>query len=94
MIKQYVGMFRAAFPDLTITIHGLVAENDMVAGRGIATGTMLGPLFGMPPTGKKATWTLCGFDRFENGLIAEGWGDMDMVAAMQDLGSGRAIQKV
>ena len=93
VIKQYVSLFRTAFPDLYVEIHGLVAENDMVAGRGVVRGTFVAPLFGIPPTGKKATWTLTGFDRFVDGKIAEGWGDMDMVGALQDLGVMPAPQQ-
>jgi predicted ester cyclase len=87
VIKEYVRVFRAAFPDLTVELHALVVDGDEVAARGVVSGTFQGPLFGIPPTGARATWTLTGFDRFdENGLITDGWGDMDMLGALQKLG--------
>lgn len=86
-IKTYVRIFRAAFPDLTVTLHAMVAEGDEVATRGVCSGTHTGDLFGLPPTGKFAVWTLTGFDRFNtDGKITDGWGDMDMLGALQTLG--------
>jgi predicted ester cyclase len=86
VIKNYVQMFRSAFPDLRVTIQDMVAEGDLVVGRGIVSGTHQGNLFGYAPTGRRATWTLMGVDRFANGKIVEGWGDMDMLGALQELG--------
>jgi predicted ester cyclase len=87
VIKQYVSIFRSAFPDLKVELHALVAEGNEVAARGVVTGTFQGELFGIPPTGARASWTLTGFDRFdETGRITDGWGDMDMLGALQKLG--------
>jgi len=87
VIKNYVRLFRSAFPDLNVTLHALVAEGDEVAARGVCSGTHSGDLFGIPPTDKFAIWTLTGFDKFdENGKITDGWGDMDMLGALQMLG--------
>ena len=50
--KQLASGYRAAFPDIQITIEDLFAEGDKVAGRWTARGTNTGSLMGMPPTVK------------------------------------------
>ena len=86
VIKQYVNLFRNAFPDLQVTMQQVIAERDLVVGRGIVSGTHQGNLMGYAPTGRRATWTLMGVDRVADGKIVEGWGDMDMLGALQELG--------
>src|SRR6476620_7527471 len=56
-IKQYVGGFRHAMPDLRFTIDDLLAEGDKVLWRFTSKGTQTGDLMGIPPTGKSATVT-------------------------------------
>src|SRR3712207_3145234 len=51
-IKQVVSMFRAAFPDLEITIDDQIAEDDQVCSRATTRGTHQGDIFGIPATGK------------------------------------------
>jgi predicted ester cyclase len=51
-IKQIVPMFRAAFPDLNITIDDQVAEGDKVCSRVTMRGTHRGVFVGIPATGK------------------------------------------
>lgn len=55
-IKQLVQMIRTAFPDLTIQIDHLVAEDNKVACGWTATGTQRGWFLNLPPTGATARW--------------------------------------
>jgi len=48
-----VKMYRAAFPDMTITIENEIVEGDLVAVNGTVIGTNDGPMMGMPATHKK-----------------------------------------
>lgn len=85
--QRVVGMFRAAFPDLTFTSEFMVAEGDMVLSYNTIEGTHRGDFMGIPPTGKhfKATAAdVCRFD--EEGKISAHWGVFDMFAAMIQLG--------
>lgn len=50
------GTIHAAFPDLQAEWHCLVAEGDMVAGRGTLRGTHAGDLWGFVPTGRTIAW--------------------------------------
>ncbi len=86
--KFIVNMFRTAFPDFHMTIDLLVAEDDRVAARFIETGTHLGDLMGMPPTGKKVSFSEIGILRIADGKIVESWYDVDMLGLMQQLGVG------
>jgi steroid delta-isomerase-like uncharacterized protein len=86
-LKQTIQMYRAAFPDLKLTIEEQIAEGNMVATRWVAVGTHQGDLPGLPATGRQSTVTGMGFDRVENGKIAEAWGNWDTLGMMQQLGA-------
>ncbi len=84
--KQVVQMYRAAFPDLRITINDQIAEGDKVVTRWTATGTHKGELMGIAPTGKRATVTGIAIDRFQNGKTVEQWQSGDTAGMLQQLG--------
>lgn len=76
-----------SFPDLKVEIKELIAEGDLVMARCEATGTHLGDMNGIPPTGKKgnvAHWTINKFNA--EGKITESWNLNDTMAMMQQLG--------
>ncbi len=72
--KEFTKLIRKAFPDLRITADILVAENDLVAARWIATGTHRGKFLGVEPTNKSVTWKGSWFWTFKNGTITDGMG--------------------
>ena len=84
--KLYMSTFLNAIPDLHFTIDDLVAEGDMLVTRWTSTGTHLGELMGIPPTGKSATVTGIAIDRFVNGRSVENWVVFDQLGLMQQLG--------
>jgi steroid delta-isomerase-like uncharacterized protein len=85
-VKQAWSMFRAAFPDLQVTIEDMIAEGDKVAVRGVVRGTHQGELMGIPPTGKQVTATLIDVNRIESGKLVERWAEQDNLGMMQQLG--------
>jgi steroid delta-isomerase-like uncharacterized protein len=85
-LKQFVSIYRTAFPDLQIVIDQQVAEGDKVVTRWTSQGTNKGSLLGMPPTGKHATITGTTIDRHAGGKIVETWNTFDQVGMMQQLG--------
>jgi steroid delta-isomerase-like uncharacterized protein len=85
--KQTAAMYRAAFPDLRITIEDQIAEGDMVVTRWTAIGTQDGDLPGLPASGRSTTVTGIGIDRLEGGKIVESWGNWDTLGMMQQLGA-------
>jgi steroid delta-isomerase-like uncharacterized protein len=86
-LKEAARGYRAAFPDLELTIQETVAEGDLVAIRWIAQGTHKGDLFGIAPTGKQATVTGITIDRHAGGKIAESWTNWDTLGLLQQLGA-------
>lgn len=52
-LKQVLPGFRAAFPDLQITVEELIAEGDKVFDRVTWRGTHQGELMGIPPPAKR-----------------------------------------
>jgi predicted ester cyclase len=84
--KEGVTNFRAAFPDLRTKNDDIVAEGDRVVLRWSGRGTQTGSLFGIPATGRQATFTGIEIYRLENGKVVERWGEFDVFGILQQLG--------
>jgi len=84
--KIVMGMFKAGFPDLHITLENTLAEGDRVATLGYFTGTHQGEFNGIPATGRSAKVKYIDFWRIENGKAVENWVQMDMIGLLQQLG--------
>ncbi len=78
--------FLASFPDQRTSFDMLIAEGDMVAGYGTYSGTHLGPMGDIPPTGKAGDLKMVGFFRIEGGKIAELWVEWDNMTMLAQLG--------
>jgi steroid delta-isomerase-like uncharacterized protein len=89
--KELIAGYRAAFPDIRLTIEDQIAEGDRVVTRWRGTGTHRGELFGIAPTGKQATVDGITIDRIVNGRIAESWDNWDTLGLMQQLGAVPAM---
>ena len=86
-VKEAVAGYRAAFPDLRLTIKAQISEGDLVVTRWTATGTHQGELFGVAPTGKQTTVTGISIDRISDGKIVESWTNWDTLGLLQQLGA-------
>ena len=84
--KQVFAGFQSAFPDMSIMVEDQVAEGDKVVSRATASGTLLGDYMGMPATGKSFSIEVVDIFRFEDGQIAERWGQADTTGMLQQLG--------
>ena len=84
--KQAIGMFRAAFPDLRVTIDDMIAEGDRVVVRTTFTGTHQGDMMGIPPTGKQVSLSAISIERISGGKFVERREQADMMGMMQQLG--------
>jgi steroid delta-isomerase-like uncharacterized protein len=85
-MKQFVQIYRGAFPDLRLTVNDQIAEGDQVSTRWTATGTHKGELMGIAPTNKVGTITGVDIERYQNGKVVEGWANYDMLGLLQQLG--------
>ncbi len=84
--KQFVAMYRAAFPDVNLHIEDQIAEGDMVVTRFTARGTHQGDLMGIPPTNKQVTVTGIGISRIVEGRSMEEWNNYDQYGMLVQLG--------
>lgn len=84
--KQWLTQFRAAFPDVRISVEDMLAEGDKVAYRYTLRATQSGSWRGAPPTGKPISVTAIVIARLTGGKIAEGWQNADALGLVQQLG--------
>jgi steroid delta-isomerase-like uncharacterized protein len=77
-LKHFVAMYHEAFPDVKVTMHDIFGQADRVAYRWSATGTHLGELMGIPPTGLHMTTTGITIHRIVGGKCVEGWASVDI----------------
>lgn len=78
--------FLETFPDQRVDLETLIAEEDKVGFMGTYSGTQLGPMGEIPPTGKKGQVKMAGFFRIEGGRIAELSVEWDNLAFLSQLG--------
>lgn len=90
--KQFVGVFRSAFPDIAHTIEDQIAEGDKVVTRLRARATHKGELMGLPPTGEEVTVEGISIWRIANGKIKECWFNYDALGLMRQLGVIRELE--
>ena len=76
----------AAFPDLAVTVHDQVAEDDKVVTRWSATGTHQGDFVGVPASGRTITVTGIHIHRVRNGRLVEHWEELSMLGVLRQLG--------
>ena len=88
VVKEWLRMWYAAFPDTRFEMLGIVSEGDQLCVRMRATGTHRGEFMGMPPSGR--AFDIEGYDWVRltpEGLIAEHWGAIEEVKMMTQLGA-------
>ena len=88
--KQWVGPFRAAFPDFSMEIVDLVAEEEKVAAHFRCSGTHLGEWMGRPPSGRRfQDVDEIYIFRVRNGKLTDATGVEDNLSRMRQLGLDR-----
>ena len=85
--KQLLTRFRAAFPDIQITVEEMIAEGDRIAFRSTMRGTHQGEFQGIAFTGNTVTVGLLDVIRIENGKFVEQWGGPNLLDLLQQLGA-------
>jgi predicted ester cyclase len=85
-IKPIIRMLAAAFPDVHITIHDTIQVPGKVAVRAEISGTHLGALFGIAPTGKQVRFRLHEFHTVAGGLVTTTWHMEDWFGLFLQLG--------
>ncbi len=84
--KKRVTLYRAAFPDIRLTIEDIIAEGETVVARWSCRGAHRGEFNGIAPTGKQFTVSGITIARFAGGKIVEGFVNWDAMGLMKQLG--------
>ena len=84
-VKQFVGMYRSAFPDGHTTVEDAISAGDLVAYRWTFRGTHRGELMGIAPTDKQVMIRGITFDRISGGKIEEEWDSFDQLGMLRQL---------
>ena len=87
VFKRTVTMYRAAFPDVRITVDDVIAAGDRIVLRWHSEGTHRGELEGLAPTGARGSVTGISIDRWQNGTIVESWSEWDNLGLARQLGA-------
>ena len=85
-IVELTKRYRAAFPDMGFEILHCVAEGDMVATRGLGTGTHRGELMGISPTDKSVRLEIMYFMHVVDSQVVEEWEVFDQMDLRKQLG--------
>ncbi len=85
-VTYLVDMLRSAMPDLSVRVDDVIAAGDKVVTRVTWQGTQTGELLGAEATGKNVAFQGIDIVRLARGKIAEHWGQVDVLAAVAELG--------
>jgi predicted ester cyclase len=84
-LLQHIQEVEAAFPRYEIVAEQVIAEDDLVAVRGVFRGVHGGTFAGIEPTGKSVSAGLMIVYRIADGRIAEHWMQFDLSAVLEQL---------
>jgi steroid delta-isomerase-like uncharacterized protein len=85
--KQFISMYKTAFPDLNVTVEDVIAEGDKAVTLWTIRGTHQGEIEELgPPTGRQVEFQGLTLHRIEGGKIIEEWDRYDNLGFMQQLG--------
>jgi steroid delta-isomerase-like uncharacterized protein len=85
-VKQFVGMYLSAFPDINVTVEDVIVEGEKAVTRWTMRGTHQGELMGIAPTGRHIEVEGITIHRIEGGKIVEEWERYDNLSVLQQLG--------
>ncbi len=85
-VRQVIRNERRGFPDMQYEIIREIEEGDFVTQHCRVSGTHLGPIFGVEPTGRRVVWHEMHIGRMVDGLVAEHWACNDMHAVWVQIG--------
>ncbi|MDY7560559.1 ester cyclase [Pseudomonas sp. 10B1] len=85
-IKPIIRSFGEAFPDVHIVIHDMIQVSGQIAVRAEITGTHLGELFGIAPTGKHVSFRLHEFHTLDGERVTSTWHMEDWFGLFLQLG--------
>ena len=84
--RHFFTELHSAFPDVTISIDYMVADDDNIAMAYTLTGTHQGLFMEFAPTGKHVNIHGLQICKFADGKLVERWGSSDQLGLLEQLG--------
>jgi steroid delta-isomerase-like uncharacterized protein len=85
--KEVLAGVRAGLPDIKIEVGDVIAEGDIVVAPWTMSGTHLGELMGIPPSGKAVRWDGITIYRIEDGKVVDERGEEDGLGLLRQIGA-------
>jgi steroid delta-isomerase-like uncharacterized protein len=82
---QSIVDYLTAYPDIKVTLHDIVAEDDLVMAYWTVNATHGGELMGIPPTGNSVTFSGHTMYRFVDGQVVQTWWAWDTMGMMKQI---------
>lgn len=86
ILRAHVAGMLTTFPDFSMKIEDLIAEDDRVVTRVTGEGTHAGRWMNIEPTGSVVKVKGVNIDRVSNGRIVEHWGEADTIGMLLQMG--------
>ena len=86
-LKKLFPMFLKAFPDMKVVVHEIVGTSGHGGVRASMTGTHLGEIFGIAPTGKSVDVALHEFHHLRDGRVTHTWHVEDWFGMLHQVGA-------
>jgi len=91
--REFIQVFRSAFPDLRVKVVDQLADGDRVATRWRMEGTQSGRLMGIEASHRPVSVDGIRIDRIAQGRIAETWNQWDTIGMLRQLGALPALDR-
>ena len=92
-VRQFIRVYRSAFPDLRVTVLDQIGEGDRVVTRWQMEGTQKNRLMGIEATHRFMRIEGIRIDRMANGRIAETWNKWDTLDMLRQLGATPPLER-
>ncbi|MFL5862734.1 MAG: ester cyclase [Solirubrobacteraceae bacterium] len=86
-LKRAVSLYRAAFPDVRMTVDDVIVAGDKVVLRWHSAGTHRGAFAGLAPTGVHGSVTGISIDQWRDGKVVEAWTEWDNLGLARQIGA-------
>jgi steroid delta-isomerase-like uncharacterized protein len=87
VFKKVLAGIRAGLPDIKIEVGEVIAEGDFVVAPWTISGTHLGELMGIPPSGRRVKWRGITIYRIEAGKVVDERGEEDGLGLLRQIGA-------
>jgi predicted ester cyclase len=87
VIKDYLRSAVPVYDNRELIIDEIIAERDLVTTRWTFSGVQVKETLGVPPTGKRVSFTGMDFYRALDGKLVEEWFEANLFGLLQQLGS-------